>query len=40
MTLPESEWGPQLRAHWQAEIDAGLPELGARLVMHHPGAGI
>ncbi len=37
--LPEPEWGPQLRAHWQAEIDAGLHELGPRLVMYHPGAG-
>jgi len=23
--LPESAWGPELRRHWQAEIDAGLP---------------
>ncbi len=37
--LPESMWGPQLRAHWQAEIDAGLHELGPRLVMYHPSAG-
>jgi GNAT superfamily N-acetyltransferase len=35
--LPESEWGPKLRDHWQAEIDAGLHDLGARLVMHFPG---
>ena len=37
--LPESRWGPQLRAHRQAEIDAGLHELGPRLVMYHPSAG-
>lgn len=37
--LPEPEWGPQLRAHWQAEIDAGLHELGPRLVMYLPGTG-
>jgi GNAT superfamily N-acetyltransferase len=34
--LPEPAWGPQLRAHWQEEIDAGLHDLGARLVMHLP----
>lgn len=34
--LPESAWGPQLRDHWQAEIDAGLHDLGPRFVMHHP----
>jgi GNAT superfamily N-acetyltransferase len=34
--LPESAWGPQLRGHWRAEIDAGLHDLGPRLVMHHP----
>jgi GNAT superfamily N-acetyltransferase len=33
--LPEAEWGPELRAHWQAEIDAGIHELGPRLVMRH-----
>ena len=32
--LPESAWGPQLRAHWQAEVEAGLHDLGPRLVMH------
>lgn len=32
--FPEPAWGPQLRAQWQAEIDAGLHELGPRLVMH------
>ena len=35
--LPKSAWGPGLRHHWQAEIDAGLPDLGPRLVMHFPG---
>lgn len=35
--LPESAWGPQLRAHWQAEVDAGLHDLGPRLAMHIPG---
>jgi GNAT superfamily N-acetyltransferase len=35
--LPRSAWGPQLRGHWQAEIDAGLHDLGPRLVMHLPG---
>jgi GNAT superfamily N-acetyltransferase len=35
--LPESAWGPQLRDHWQAEIDAGLHDLGPRIAMHHPG---
>lgn len=33
LDLPEWRWGPQLRAHWQAEIDAGLHALGARTVM-------
>jgi hypothetical protein len=32
--LPESAWGPKLRDHWRAEIEAGLHDLGARLVMH------
>jgi GNAT superfamily N-acetyltransferase len=35
--LPRSAWRPQLRDHWQAEVDAGLPDLGPRVVMHHPG---
>jgi len=35
--LPADRWGPQLRAEWQAEIDAGLHELGPRLVMVYPG---
>jgi GNAT superfamily N-acetyltransferase len=34
--LPRTAWGPQLRGHWQAEVDAGLHHLGARVVMHHP----
>jgi hypothetical protein len=36
--LPGPAWGPELRAHWQEEIDAGLHDLGARLVMHLPGS--
>lgn len=35
--LPGSAWGPELRRHWQAEIDAGLHDLGPRLAMHYPG---
>jgi hypothetical protein len=35
--LPGSGWGPELRRHWQAEIDAGLHDLGPRLAMHFPG---
>jgi NAD(P)-dependent dehydrogenase (short-subunit alcohol dehydrogenase family) len=35
--FPEPAWGPELRDHWQAEIDAGLHDLGARFVMHLPG---
>jgi GNAT superfamily N-acetyltransferase len=31
--LPQAAWGPHLRARWQAEIDAGLHELGPRLAM-------
>jgi ribosomal protein S18 acetylase RimI-like enzyme len=34
--LPEAEWGPALRAHWRAEIDAGLHRLGPRLIMAAP----
>lgn len=33
--LPGASWGPELRAQWQAEIDAGIHALGARLVMRH-----
>ena len=35
--LPEAAWGPQLREHWQAEVDAELHDLGPRVVMHYPG---
>ncbi|MEU5883055.1 GNAT family N-acetyltransferase [Spirillospora sp. NPDC047279] len=35
---PEPRWGPQLRAHWHAEIAAGLHELGPRVVMHRSAA--
>ena len=35
--MPGSEWGPEVRRHWQAEIDAGLHALGPRLVMYVPG---
>jgi hypothetical protein len=35
--LPGSEWGPELRRHWQAEIAEGLHALGPRLVMYVPG---
>lgn len=35
--LPEPAWGPGLRGHWQAEINAGLHDLGPRLAMRHPG---
>jgi GNAT superfamily N-acetyltransferase len=35
--FPEPAWGPKLRGHWQAEVDAGLHDLGPRLVMHFPG---
>ncbi|MQY02226.1 GNAT family N-acetyltransferase [Actinomadura macrotermitis] len=31
--LPEEAWGPGLRAYWRAELAAGLPGLGPRLVM-------
>lgn len=35
--LPRPAWGPELRHHWQAEIDEGLHDLGPRLVMHYTG---
>ncbi|HEX2312484.1 MAG TPA: GNAT family N-acetyltransferase [Thermomonospora sp.] len=35
--LPAERWGPGLREHWQAEIDAGLHALGPRLVMAREG---
>ncbi|MFI0481629.1 GNAT family N-acetyltransferase [Actinomadura sp. 9N215] len=31
--LPEERWGPEIRSYWDAEIKAGLHELGPRLVM-------
>ncbi|NUR93318.1 MAG: GNAT family N-acetyltransferase [Nonomuraea sp.] len=31
--FPAERWGPGLRAHWRAEIDAGLHALGPRLAM-------
>ncbi|RFS85229.1 N-acetyltransferase [Actinomadura spongiicola] len=34
--LPGERWGPGIRAHWDAEIKAGLHELGTRLVMWAP----
>jgi hypothetical protein len=35
--FPGPAWGPELRAHWQAELDAGLHDLGPRLAMNIPG---
>jgi len=35
--FPGSAWGPELQRHWQAEIDAGLHDLGPRLAMRFPG---
>ncbi len=32
---PESAWGPELTAHWRAEVAAGLHVLGPRLVMRY-----
>ncbi len=34
--LPEQRWGPGLRAYWKAEIEAGLHDLGPRLMMWAP----
>jgi GNAT superfamily N-acetyltransferase len=34
--LPEERWSPDLRAIWDAEIAAGLHDLGPRLVMWRP----
>lgn len=31
--LSAPQWGPELSAHWQKEIDAGLHLLGPRIVM-------
>nr|WP_245974784.1 GNAT family N-acetyltransferase [Thermomonospora umbrina] len=37
--LSEERWGPGLREHWQAEIDAGLHLPGPRMVMSRQGGG-
>ncbi|MFI0349548.1 GNAT family N-acetyltransferase [Actinomadura sp. 9N407] len=34
--LPEERWGPGLRGYWEAEIKAGLHDLGPRVVMWAP----
>ena len=34
--LPEERWGSGLRAYWDAEIRAGLHDLGPRLIMWAP----
>ncbi|TDE29525.1 GNAT family N-acetyltransferase [Actinomadura sp. 6K520] len=34
--LPEERWGPGIRSHWEAEVEAGLHELGPRAVMWAP----
>ncbi|TDD27627.1 GNAT family N-acetyltransferase [Actinomadura sp. KC06] len=34
--LPEERWGPEVRSYWDAEVKAGLHELGPRLVMWAP----
>ncbi|TDB95840.1 GNAT family N-acetyltransferase [Actinomadura sp. 7K534] len=34
--LPEERWGPGIRSHWEAEVKAGLHELGPRAVMWAP----
>ncbi|GAA4230870.1 hypothetical protein GCM10022254_26710 [Actinomadura meridiana] len=34
--LSKERWGPGIRAHWDAEIGAGLHRSGARLVMWAP----
>lgn len=34
--LPAERWGPGLRAHWDAEVEAGLHRLGPRVVMWAP----
>ncbi|MEV4002844.1 GNAT family N-acetyltransferase [Actinomadura sp. NPDC049753] len=34
--LPRERWGPGITAYWDAEIEAGLHELGPRLVMWAP----
>lgn len=34
--LPPDRWGPGLRGHWEAEVRAGLHDLGPRVVMWAP----
>ncbi|TDC69246.1 N-acetyltransferase [Actinomadura sp. GC306] len=34
--LPEERWGPGIRSLWEAEVKAGLHELGPRVVMRAP----
>ncbi|TDD88190.1 GNAT family N-acetyltransferase [Actinomadura rubrisoli] len=34
--LPEDQWGPGIRSHWNDEIEGGLHALGPRLVMWAP----
>lgn len=34
--LPEERWGPGIRARWDAEAEAGLHDLGPRVVMWAP----
>jgi GNAT superfamily N-acetyltransferase len=34
--LPEDRWTPGLRDHWNAEVEAGLHDLGPRVVMWAP----
>jgi GNAT superfamily N-acetyltransferase len=36
--LPRERWGPGIRAHWDAEIKAGLHETGPRIVMWAPSS--
>ncbi|GAA1873895.1 GNAT family N-acetyltransferase [Actinomadura bangladeshensis] len=36
--LPEEQWGPGIRSYWAAEIEAGLHDLGPRVVMWAPAA--
>ncbi|WP_119729892.1 GNAT family N-acetyltransferase [Thermomonospora amylolytica] len=38
--MPEPEWGPRLREHWAAEIEAGLHALGPRVVMRREGTPV
>ena len=37
--LPPERWGPGLRAHWDAEVAAGLHEPGPRIAMWAPLPG-